>query len=83
MQNTNIQTNMELTNAEFRALRTDTTNQFQALIGAFTESMKNSIAAQETQISMQFAELKDLMLTQQNAAVGVSPPQKKPKKNEE
>ena len=79
-QNATIKANMEQTGAEFTTLRTETANQLQALTGAFTDSLKTSIAAQESQISVQFNELKDMIMAQQNKAVGSSPPQKKPKK---
>ena len=82
LQNTNIQSNMELTNAEFRAIRTETANQLQALTGAFTESLKTSIASQENQMSMQFAELKEMIMLN-NSKSGSSPPQKKSKKSDD
>ena len=50
------------------------------MTGVFTESLKTGIAAQESQLSMQFNELKDMIMAQRNKTVGASPPQKKPKK---
>ena len=82
LQNTNIQSNMELTNAEFRAVRTETASQLQALTGVFTESLKTSIASQESQMSLQFAELKEMIMLK-NSKSGSSPPQKKPKKGDD
>jgi TolA-binding protein len=80
MQNANIQSNLELTNAEFKSLRTETSQQLQALTGAFTESLKSTIAAQETQLATQFAELKDMIKRRTGSAkTGTSPPQKKSK----
>ena len=72
---------MELTNAEFRTLRTETSNQLQALTGAFAESLKSAIASQGSQLSQQFAELKDMIQSNANAKLSSSP-QKKPKKGE-
>ena len=82
LQNTNIQSNMELTNAEFKAVRSETASQLQALTGAFTESLKTTIASQESQMSMQFAELKEMILLNK-AKSRSSPPQKKPKKGDD
>ena len=79
IQNVNIQSNMEQTNAEFRALRTDTANQLHAMTGAFTESLRTTIAAQESQMSSQFAELKDMIMHRVTSKTSSSPPQKKPK----
>jgi hypothetical protein len=54
--------------------------QLQALTGAFTESLKSTIAAQETQLATQFAELKDMIKRRTGSAkTGTSPPQKKSK----
>ena len=83
IQNTNMQANMEMTNAEFRTLRSETSNQLQALTGAFAESLKTAIASQESQLSVQFAELKEMIKTRSGGSSGVSPPQKKSKKGEE
>jgi hypothetical protein len=80
MQNNNIQSNMELTNAEFKSLRTETSQQLQALTGVFTESLKSTIAAQESQLATQFAELKDMIKCRSGPSkTGTSPPQKKSK----
>ena len=59
---------------------TETSNQLQALTGAFADSLKSAIATQESQLSQQFAELKDLIQSSANANSSSSPPQKKPKK---
>ena len=82
LQNTNIQSNMELTNAEFKAIRSETASQLQALTGAFTESLRTTIASQESQMSMQFAELKEMIMLN-NAKSSSSPPQKKSKKGDD
>ena len=62
LQNTNIQANLEMTNAEFKSIRSETASQLQALTGAFTESLRSTIASQEDQMSQQFAELKEMIM---------------------
>ena len=79
-QSMQMQSNLEQTNAEFKAIRTETANQFHAMSSMFAESLKTSIASQESQISSQFAELKEMIMMRSSGS-GASPPQKKPKKN--
>ena len=82
-QKTSIHKNMELTNAEFNSLRKETSNQMQLLTNAFTDSLKTTIAAQENQMSGQFAELKQMILAGATSKTSASPPQKKPKKTDD
>ena len=81
LQNTNIQANLEMTNAEFKSIRSETASQLQALTGAFTESLRSTIASQEDQMSQQFAELKEMIMASSVSKSSASPPQKKSKKN--
>ena len=83
VQNVSIQSNMEQTNADFKNLRTETSNQLQALTNAFAESLKSTISAQDQQMSSQFAELKDMILSNAVSKSSASPPQKKPKKTDD
>ena len=83
VQNVSIQSNMERTNAEFKALRNETSDQLHALTNAFAESLKTTIAAQDQQMSAQFAELKEMFLSNASSKASASPPQKKPKKTDD
>ena len=78
-QATRMQSHADQTNAEFKALRTDTANQLQAMSAMFAESLKTTIASQESQLTLQFTELKEMIKTRAGGATGSSPPQKKPK----
>ena len=75
-QSLQMQMNMEQTNGEFKALRAETTSQFQAMTNAFAESLKSAITQHDSQMSVQFVELKQLIA---NRSSNQSPPQKKSK----
>ena len=70
------QYNMEMTNAEFRAIRAETHSQFQNMSTMFQDSLQKAIGSHDTQMHAQFEELKELML---NKAPRSSPAQKKHK----
>jgi hypothetical protein len=78
---TRMQANADQTNAEFKSLRSETANQMQAMSTMFAESLKSTLASQESQLSLQFAELKEMIKTRAGGATGSSPPQKKTKTN--
>ena len=79
VQNSNMQANMEATNAEFKAIRSETANQLQAMTGVFSETLKTAIAQQETQLASQFPELKHMIQNRPVSISGSSPPSKKSK----
>ena len=76
---TRMQANADQTNAEFKSLRSETANQMQAMSTMFAESLKSTLASQEPQLSLQFAELKEMIKTRAGGATGSSPPQEKNK----
>ena len=75
-QSIQMQVNTEQTNNEFKTLRAEAASQFQAMTNSFAESLKNAITHHDSQMSVQFLELKQLISCRGS---GQSPPQKKPK----
>jgi hypothetical protein len=71
-----VQLNMEMTNAEFRAVRTETQNHLQTLSTTFQDSLQKALQQHDHQMYNQFNELKQLMMGQEPK---LSPPQKKPR----
>ena len=71
-----VQYNMEMTNAEFRAVRAETHSQLQNMSTMFQDSLQKAIGSHDTQMHAQFEELKELMM---NKAPRSSPAQKKHK----
>ena len=70
------QYNMEMTNAEFRAVRAETHSQFQNMSTMFQDSLQKAIGSHDSQMHAQFEELKELMMKK---APRSSPAQKKHK----
>ena len=80
-----VQHNLEMTNAEFRAVRTETQNHLQTLSSTFQDTLQKALQQHDHQMYNQFNELKQLMMGQESK---LSPPQKKsrggkPNENEE
>lgn len=71
-----VQYNMEMTNAEFKAIRSEASTQFQSITTTFQESLQKALQQHDHQMYNQFSELKQLML---NKGSKMSPPQKKPR----
>ena len=71
-----IDQNMESTASEMRAMKADTTLQFQSMADIFRESLSNAIAAHDGAMNNQFNEIKALIAASPSA---VSPPPKKHK----
>ena len=71
-----MQHNLEMTNAEFRAIRTETQQPLQTMSVTFQDSLQKTLQKHDQQMYNQFNELKQLML-QKDAKL--SPPQKKQK----
>lgn len=78
-QSIQMQVNMEQTNSEFKALRAETTSQFHAMTSSFADSLKSAITQHDSQMSVQFLELKQLIANRSSIQ---SPPQKKSKKGQ-
>ena len=75
-QSIQMQVNTEQTNNEFKTLRAEAASQFQAMTNSFAESLKSAITHHDSQMSVQFLELKQLISCRGS---GQSPPQKKSK----
>ena len=71
-----IDQNLEFTTTELRALKADTTQQFQSMADIFRESLSTAIAAHDGAMNEQFNEIKALIAAAPSA---VSPPPKKHK----
>ena len=71
-----VQYNMEMTNAEFKAIRSEANDQLQMISTSFQESLQKTLHQHDQQMYNQFNELKQLML---NKEPKLSPPQKKPR----
>ena len=71
-----VQHNLEMTNAEFRAIRTETQQHLQTMSVTFQDSLQKTLQKHDQQMYNQFNELKQLMLRKETK---LSPPQKKQK----
>ena len=71
-----IDHNMESTAGELRAIKADTTQQFQAMADIFRESLSSAISAHDGAMSAQFSEIKAMISAGPSS---VSPPPKKHK----